>query len=239
MMPVAGTSTVEAPSVENVIVDAPVVGSTERAVVDFADINASNIPGVTPAAAPAAPVGNNASVPDVGFNANTGFVPESGYDQPQVNPVNQGFAQPQNFAQPQGFTQPQGYAQAPVYPPSPENFGYDYGYNKDIQEYGQPSFVPDGFYSNDPFSSYYYEDEPPAPKPNGMAVAALVLGIASLTMFFSCIGWIPGIIAIPLGIMGIGKCRSKGMARAGMIMGIIGTFAGLSYLLYYIFDRIV
>ena len=248
-MPAAGTSTVDAPSVENVIVDAPVVGASERAVVDYTDINANGAQ--TGFDQPQGNAFNQGFTPQQSVTPNQGFAPQQ-----SVTP-NQSFAQEQSFTQNQGYsatqgyginqgtapnpgyTQSPGYGTNPGFPPSSENFGYDYGYNKDIQEYGQPSYVPEGFYSNDPFSSYYYEDEQPAPKSNGMAIAALVLGIASLTMFFSCMGWIPGIIAIPLGITGLSKCRSKGMARAGMIMGIIGTFAGLGYLLYYIIKEFV
>ena len=248
-MPAAGTSTVDAPSVENVIVDAPVVGANERAVVDYSDINANGVQTGFDQ-----PQGNAFNQ---GFTPQQSVTPNQGFAQEQSVTPNQSFAQEQSFTQNQGYsatqgyginqgttpnpgyTQSPGYGTNPGFSPSSENFGYDYGYNKDIQEYGQPSYVPEGFYSNDPFSSYYYEDEQPAPKSNGMAIAALVLGIASLTMFFSCIGWIPGIIAIPLGITGLSKCRSKGMARAGMIMGIIGTFAGLGYLLYYIIKEFV
>lgn len=292
-MPAAGVTTVEAPSVENVIVDAPSVVTTERAVVDFADIGGVGAPegaqSVAPAAeavqnaAPAAeavqsaaaaanlnvaaaPEANfavNAQAPEANFSANTGyaqgtvFTPQqntvsnqgftggyaqgNGFDQSAGFAQNAGYAPNQGFAPGAGYANPQMNSAAPGYMNQNQGLGgYDYGYNKDIQEYGEMGVMPEGYYSNDPFSSYYYEDdEMPKAKPNGKAIASLILGIVSLVTFYSCMGWIPGIIAIPLGITGINECRSKGMARAGMITGILGTVFGLFYLMYMIIDRIV
>lgn len=61
---------------------------------------------------------------------------------------------------------------------------------------------------------------------NGMALAALILGIASLIIPF--IGVFAGILAIIFGFIGLKKSREtgkrKGMAVAGIIMGFIGVF---------------
>jgi hypothetical protein len=56
---------------------------------------------------------------------------------------------------------------------------------------------------------------------NGMGTAALVLGILS----FLC-GWILGLLAIIFGAIGIaranrGEATNKGMAVAGLILGIV------------------
>jgi hypothetical protein len=67
---------------------------------------------------------------------------------------------------------------------------------------------------------------PPAgsPKPgNGLAIAALILGILAVL----CLGPIAGIVAIILGVLGIKKASEvgtgKGMSIAGLVLGIIGT----------------
>ena len=56
---------------------------------------------------------------------------------------------------------------------------------------------------------------------NKFAVAALVLGIVSiLTWLFPIAGYITTIIAIVLGVKGR-KSEKRGMATAGMVLGII------------------
>ncbi len=56
---------------------------------------------------------------------------------------------------------------------------------------------------------------------NRFAVAALVLGIVSiLTWLFPIAGYITTIIAIVLGVKGR-KSEKRGMATAGMVLGII------------------
>lgn len=56
-----------------------------------------------------------------------------------------------------------------------------------------------------------------------MAIAALVLGILS----FFCLGPVAGVLAIIFGVLGLKKANEigsgKGMAIAGMVLGIIGT----------------
>ena len=60
---------------------------------------------------------------------------------------------------------------------------------------------------------------------NGMAIAALVLGILS----FVCLGPIGGILAIIFGILGMKKAAEigsgRGMSIAGIVLGIVGTLA--------------
>ena len=66
---------------------------------------------------------------------------------------------------------------------------------------------------------------------NGMATAALLLGIASV--FFSCLAGIPAIIC---GFLGLAKAKAsgvgKGAALVGLILGVLGTVGGplLGYL---------
>ena len=115
--------------------------------------------------------------------------------------------------------------------------GYDYGYNRG--EYSSTDYIPDGMYTNDPFSSFYYEEEEERrPEKNGAAVAAMILGIVSLATFYFCTGWIPGIIAISLGAVGLRKQVNHGKAVAGFIMGILGTLICGFMVLYYIINII-
>lgn len=64
---------------------------------------------------------------------------------------------------------------------------------------------------------------------NGLAIAALVCGICGIVL-----GWLPvpfvGLVLLVLSILGIvfgikarKVCPSKGMATAGLVLGIIGT----------------
>jgi hypothetical protein len=60
-----------------------------------------------------------------------------------------------------------------------------------------------------------------------MAIAALVCGIVSVVFAFfgagAIVGIIAGIVAIVLGILARKNLERKGMATAGLILGIIGT----------------
>ncbi|MFK7783658.1 MAG: DUF4190 domain-containing protein [Crocinitomicaceae bacterium] len=70
-----------------------------------------------------------------------------------------------------------------------------------------------------------------ATKKNGMATAAMVLGIISLALFWTgWLGLIVGVVAIILGVVAKNQIKadpsmagSAGQAKAGLIMGIIGT----------------
>jgi hypothetical protein len=63
---------------------------------------------------------------------------------------------------------------------------------------------------------------------NGMAIAALVLGIVSLALFCVLYVSLPcGILAIVFGIVGRSRARAGasggGMATAGLVCGVIGV----------------
>lgn len=73
----------------------------------------------------------------------------------------------------------------------------------------------------------------PAPQ-NGMGIASLVLGILGL---LGCCSFVFSILAVIFGVMGrnradAGLANNKGMATAGMIMGIIGLVIGGAYWIY-------
>ncbi|MCM1370725.1 MAG: DUF4190 domain-containing protein [Clostridium sp.] len=65
----------------------------------------------------------------------------------------------------------------------------------------------------------------PTQENNSTAIAALVLGIVSVVFafIFTWIGLIAGIVAIILAVKGMKNPVKKGMATAGLVLGIIGT----------------
>lgn len=76
---------------------------------------------------------------------------------------------------------------------------------------------------------------PAAPRSNGMAVAALVLGIVGLMTFWTVwLGAILGILAIVFGIVGMNRAKqgapNKGLAIAGLVLGILALGASLLWL---------
>jgi hypothetical protein len=80
---------------------------------------------------------------------------------------------------------------------------------------------------------------PPGGANNGMAIAALVLGIVSLVLFFACgAGALAGVLAIVFGFIGIGKAKEigkgRGMSLAGLILGLVGIIGGILVLVLVI-----
>lgn len=69
-------------------------------------------------------------------------------------------------------------------------------------------------------------DGPPNTRTNGFAVASLVLGIVGILL---CFVWIPWILAIIFGAVGIKQCNDdpsytgKGMAIAGLVCGLVAA----------------
>ena len=75
---------------------------------------------------------------------------------------------------------------------------------------------------------------PPAAQTNGLAVAGLVLGIASAALFFLWFVAIPcGIVGIVLSIIGLGRSKTRGkgmgMAMTGLILSVLGLLAALVF----------
>lgn len=75
----------------------------------------------------------------------------------------------------------------------------------------------------------------PAGPTNGLAIAALIVGIVA---FLS--GWIPfwgfivGVAAVVLGILAIKKPGGKGLAIAGLVTGGLGALTGLVFVVMFI-----
>ncbi len=117
---------------------------------------------------------------------------------------------PQGYEPPPGYGAPPGWGSAPVGPQGPQGYGPPPGYQ------GPP---PPGGYG--------------VQKKNGFGVASLVLGIASLVLFWSAVGGVVlGALALVFGVLGRkrvsrGEADNGGVALAGIITGAIGLVLGL------------
>jgi len=110
---------------------------------------------------------------------------------------------------------PPPYAQQPSYQqPSYQQPSYQ---QPSYQPYGVPGYLPPGYAA--------------APPNEGMAVASMVVGIASLVLMCGYgIGLLGSPVAMVLGRVSMkridasgGQLGGRGMAQAGFILGIIGT----------------
>jgi hypothetical protein len=78
------------------------------------------------------------------------------------------------------------------------------------------------------------------PQPAGMAIAALVLGIAALVLCWTAIGGLLlGLLAVVLGIVALRRARrgvagGQGRAIAGLVTGALGLVLGALFLVVYI-----
>ncbi|KQX67034.1 DUF4190 domain-containing protein [Angustibacter sp. Root456] len=128
--------------------------------------------------------------------------PDQPPQQPYGQPQQPQYGQPQ-FGQPQQpqYGQPQ-YGQPQYGQPQPQQPQYGQ------QQYGQPG----------------YAVGPTGPATAGRATAVLITGIASLVLLFSCIGFIPAIVALVLAPgaereinASQGRLTGLGQVRAGKI----------------------
>jgi hypothetical protein len=104
------------------------------------------------------------------------------------------------------------------------------------QQYGQ---TPGGSYPAAPVYTGEQGVRSGAPK-NGIGLAALIVGIVSLLL-----AWVPflgliGIVAVVLGIIGLRRVKArvatnKGMALAGLILGILAVLAGIFWIVAAVF----
>lgn len=119
-----------------------------------------------------------------------------------------------------------------------------YGYGPQQPDYGYASQQPPpygGYGAHDPGQQGGYPGYPgygggygaPQQLPKGMAIAALVLGILALLLFWTAFGGvILGIVAVILGIIAIRKVSrgtgaGRGMAITGLVLGILGLIGGI------------
>lgn len=77
-------------------------------------------------------------------------------------------------------------------------------------------------------AGYGYPQQPPAPRGNGVGVAALVVGIVAIVValipLLGMVSFFLGPIAVILGVIGLFlKNRKKGMAITGIILGVLSV----------------
>ena len=99
-----------------------------------------------------------------------------------------------------------------------------------MSQYPPTGPTPGGPMPSGPMS---YQTPPGAQASQGLAIGSLICGIASIVFF--CIWWLSiplGIVAVVLAVMAKGKIArgeagGAGLAKAGMITGIIGAAISL------------
>ncbi len=161
----------------------------------------------------------------------TSAQPPAGWDQGGTRPYEQdpygpppGYVAPPPYGQ-QGYGQP-GYGQPPYAPPpygQPAPGQPGYGYPPPGGQSGPPPGAPPGY---PPYAGF----SPPRPD-HPQSNLALILGIAGLLLGFTCgVGFLASPFAWALGRNAVkdiqasrGQLGGEGSAKAGMILGIIGT----------------
>ena len=129
-----------------------------------------------------------------------------------------------------------------------ENYG---GYHEQLQpeyasrEAGYPGYGMAGAYQ-DQQTTYGYTPAPAQQQKNGLALAAMILGIIGLLGILTIVGgFIFGLIALILGIVGLRKADKitgpgarRGMAISGIVMGAIATIlSGLMLIFGFSFAK--
>ena len=136
--------------------------------------------------------------------------------------------------QPYGAPPPDPYSQPYGQPPAGQQYGQQpygqqpYGQQPAGQPYGQQ---PYGQYGQQQYPQQPQYGYPVAPPTDGMALGAMITGIAALVM--SCaygVGLLASPVALVLGKISMnridrseGRLGGRGMAVAGFVLGIIGT----------------
>ncbi len=69
----------------------------------------------------------------------------------------------------------------------------------------------------------------PAEQKSGLSIAAMVLGISSLVLWF--VGFILAVLAIIFGAIGLKRKRGRGFAITGLVTGIIGLIVSIGILI--------
>jgi hypothetical protein len=164
----------------------------------------------------------------------------SGYPPPADYPPPAGYSPPTDYPQPAGYPPPVGYSPASGYPPPPP-VGYPaapgypspIGYPPPPQPYG--GAYP---YAADPYNPY--GQMRPQNSTNSMAIASLVVSLASVVVACGTTSFI-GLI---LGIIGMRETKRTGqegygLALAGVIIGAIPTVLWILWLVGVVFFGIL
>jgi len=100
------------------------------------------------------------------------------------------------------------------------------------QAYDRQGGYGQGGYGQGGYGQGGYGQPPVAPR-NGAGIAALILGILSILLFWLLgLGLVPGIIGLVLGIVGLrrarrGRATNRGSALIGVITSIVGIVLSL------------
>ena len=164
-----------------------------------------------------------------GQNAAQGAAAQNTYGQAQPAQQQYGYGQDASYqAQPAQQNQ-YGYGQDASYQAQPADYNYQQNsYQQQPQQdaygYGQPAGYP---YA-----------APVTKKAPGMALAAMILGIAAVLTGFLVFGILLGIAAIILGALSLKKTKEVGAGKAfaltGIITGAVSVLISISMLFVYI-----
>lgn len=122
----------------------------------------------------------------------------------------------------------------PPYDPNNPYGGQPPSYDPGQGGYGQAAPPPGGY------GSYAQGSGQPSQATNGLAITALILGILGLLGNCFCFGGILSPVAAVLGFMGkkkadSGQAGGRGMALAGLILGVLGTLILLGWIGFIIY----
>lgn len=98
--------------------------------------------------------------------------------------------------------------------------------------YQPPTYESGGYEQQGPYRQNQGYG-PGSNQTNGLAIAALVVGILALLSFFTIIGGLLlGLVAVVLGVMGLSKSKhmngsGRGIAIGGIVTGVIGALLSL------------
>lgn len=121
-------------------------------------------------------------------------------------------------------------APPPEYPGNPEEPAGGQAYPPPNYGAGYPPPPPQ------PYSGY---PQGPTPTRNGLGIAALIVGLVSIfgVVCFGFGGFVLGLVAIVLGILGRGRAKrgeanNGGVATAGIALGVLGIVVNAALLIF-------
>ena len=139
--------------------------------------------------------------------------------------------------QPDAGPHPQAPPGHPYAAPPPAGYPYPVPYPGQVP--GSPPYGSGYYYGPGPYAPMYQQYQRPVAPPqegNGLAVAALVLGITSILFcWLGLLTLVQVVLALTFGGMGISRANrgasGKGLAIAGLVLGCVGLvvyfFVGL------------